>query len=99
MKEYIIIHGRNPNDVEIQVNTKIKDGWECLGGLEVSCVADGGIRAVFAQAMIREKQEEKSELSDEKLREMMRDPKYWRDQDPQYVRMIENGFKKLYGGK
>lgn len=99
MKEYIIISGQRPNDVEIQVNTKIKDGWECLGGLEVSCIADGGARLMFAQAMIREEQEEKSELLAEKLREMMRDPKYWRDQDQEYIRMIENGFKKLYGGK
>lgn len=37
-------------------------------------------------------------LVDDKLREMMRDPRYWRDRDPDYVRLIENGFKKLYGG-
>ena len=35
-------------------------------------------------------------LSDDMLRNMMRDPKYWRDKDPEYVRKIENGFKKLY---
>ena len=35
-------------------------------------------------------------LTDDALRNMMRDPKYWRDQDPEYVRKIENGFKKLY---
>lgn len=35
-------------------------------------------------------------LSDEDLRRMMRDPKYWRDGDAEYVRKIENGFKKLY---
>ena len=35
-------------------------------------------------------------LSDEELRRMMRDPKYWRDHDAEYVRKIENGFKKLY---
>ena len=35
-------------------------------------------------------------LSDDDLRNMMKDPKYWRDQDPEYVRKIENGFKKLY---
>ena len=35
-------------------------------------------------------------LSDDELRRMMRDPKYWRDMDPEYVRKIENGFKKLY---
>ena len=35
-------------------------------------------------------------LTDDVLRNMMRDPKYWRDHDPEYVRKIENGFKKLY---
>ena len=35
-------------------------------------------------------------LSDDDLRRMMRDPKYWRDADPEYIRKIENGFKKLY---
>jgi len=35
-------------------------------------------------------------LSDEDLRNMMRDPKYWRDHDEEYIRKIENGFKKLY---
>ena len=35
-------------------------------------------------------------LSDDDLRQMMRDPKYWRDRDPEYVRKIESGFKKLY---
>jgi len=35
-------------------------------------------------------------LTDTDLRNMMKDPKYWRDQDPEYVRKIENGFKKLY---
>ena len=35
-------------------------------------------------------------LSDDELRRMMRDPKYWRDMDEEYVRKIENGFKKLY---
>ena len=35
-------------------------------------------------------------LTDDDLRNMMRDPKYWRDHDEEYVRKIENGFKKLY---
>lgn len=36
--------------------------------------------------------------TENELREMMRDPKYWRDHDPETVRKIEQGFKKLYGG-
>lgn len=35
-------------------------------------------------------------LTDDDLRTMMRDPKYWRDHDEEYVRKIETGFKKLY---
>lgn len=35
------------------------------------------------------------DLTDENLRQLMRDPRYWRDRDPEYVRKIENGFKKL----
>jgi len=35
-------------------------------------------------------------LTDNDLRMMMRDPKYWRDHDEEYIRKIENGFKKLY---
>jgi len=35
-------------------------------------------------------------LSESDLRNMMRDPKYWRDHDAEYIRKIENGFKKLY---
>lgn len=38
-------------------------------------------------------------ITERELREMMRDPKYWRDQDPEYTRKIENGFKNLYGNK
>lgn len=42
------------------------------------------------------KSDENTTLTAEKLREMMRDPKYWRDHAPDYVKLIENGFKKLY---
>lgn len=40
-----------------------------------------------------------SEITDEELREMMKDPKYWKDQDLEYVKKVENGFKKLYNDK
>ena len=35
-------------------------------------------------------------LTEKDLRQMMQDPKYWRDKDAEYIRKIENGFKKLY---
>jgi hypothetical protein len=31
------------------------------------------------------------------LKSMMRDPRYWRDQDPAYVARIREGFRRLYG--
>jgi hypothetical protein len=35
-------------------------------------------------------------LSESDLKALMRDPKYWRDQEPEFVRMIDSGFKKLF---
>lgn len=31
------------------------------------------------------------------LQSMMRDPKYWRDQDPSFISKVTEGFQKLYG--
>lgn len=31
------------------------------------------------------------------LRLLMQNPKYWRDQDPEMVKRVEEGFKRLYG--
>lgn len=31
-----------------------------------------------------------------RLREMMRDPRYWRDRDPAFVRRVTEGFGRLY---
>ncbi len=65
------------------------------------CSTPQGIQSVYKmmQSMEPNVLTDKSSsdiLSDSDLRRMMKDPKYWRDQDPEYVRKIENGFKKLY---
>lgn len=65
------------------------------------CSTPQGIQSVYKmmQSMEPKVLTDKSSsdiLSDSDLRRMMKDPKYWRDQDPEYVRKIENGFKKLY---
>lgn len=65
------------------------------------CSTPQGIQSVYnmMQSMEPRVQTDKNlseNLSDTDLRRMMRDPKYWRDSDPEYVRKIENGFKKLY---
>ena len=68
---------------------------------ESLCSTPQGIQSVYKmmQSMephIETQKNESENLTDDDLRRMMRDPKYWRDADPEYVRKIENGFKKLY---
>ena len=65
------------------------------------CASPQGICSVYQmmQSMepsVQTDDADAKNLSDAELRRMMRDPKYWRDHDPEYVRKIENGFKKLY---
>ncbi len=65
------------------------------------CATPQGIQSVYKmmQSMEPNVQTDKNEtqnLTDSDLRRMMRDPKYWRDNDVEYIRKIENGFKKLY---
>jgi len=68
---------------------------------EELCATPQGIQGVykmmqsFEPSVLTDKNATEN-LSDDMLRNMMRDPKYWRDQDPEYIRKIENGFRKLY---
>lgn len=41
---------------------------------------------------------QQEQLSEETLRKMMEDPRYWRDHDKTYVSKITSGFEKLYPG-
>lgn len=65
------------------------------------CASAQGIQSVYKMMQSMEPHIETSgdtnkSLSDIDLRRMMRDPRYWRDHDAEYIRKIENGFKKLY---
>ena len=65
------------------------------------CATPQGIQGVYKMMQSMEPNVEtgtsdEKKLTDADLRNMMRDPKYWRDHDEEYVRKIENGFKKLY---
>lgn len=42
-------------------------------------------------------QEPAADLTEDGLAEMMRDPRYWRRRDPDFVARVTAGFKKLYG--
>ncbi|MBR5130405.1 MAG: hypothetical protein IKV03_04190 [Alphaproteobacteria bacterium] len=35
-------------------------------------------------------------ISNESLRALMRNPKYWKEQDPVFLKRVEDGFKRLY---
>ena len=65
------------------------------------CATPAGIQGIYKmmQSMephVETQKNENENLTDNDLRRMMRDPKYWRDADPEYVRKIETGFRKLY---
>lgn len=34
---------------------------------------------------------------EDELRNLMKDPRYWKHQDPETVKRVEEGFKRLYG--
>jgi len=36
--------------------------------------------------------------TEEELREMMRDPRYWRAREPEFVKRVTDGFRALVGG-
>lgn len=68
---------------------------------ESLCSSAQGIQGVYQMMQslephINTNDDAQENLTDADLRRMMRDPKYWRDSDPEYVHKIENGFKKLY---
>ena len=38
-----------------------------------------------------------AELGEDQLYQMMRDPRYWRDRDPEFVARVTEGFQRLFG--
>ena len=65
------------------------------------CTSAQGIQGIYKMMQsiephVETDSSDTKKLSDADLRMMMRDPKYWRDHDAEYIRKIENGFKKLY---
>ena len=88
------------NDVLREINT-FGEKFLPADAFDELCSTPQGIQGVYKMMQSMEpnvlmNKNETENLTDEDLRNMMRDPKYWRDQDPEYVRKIENGFKKLY---
>ena len=88
------------NDAMREINA-FGEKYLPASAFEELCATSQGIQGIykmmqsFEPTVLTDKNATEN-LSDDMLRDMMRDPKYWRDQDPEYVRKIENGFKKLY---
>ncbi len=88
------------NDVLREINA-FGEKFLPVDAFDELCSTPQGIQGIYRMMQSMEpnvlmNKNETENLTDETLRNMMRDPKYWRDQDPEYVRKIENGFKKLY---
>ena len=47
-------------------------------------------------SMINMVGEEENILNEKKLKDMMNDPRYWRDGDKDFIKKVDDGFKNLY---
>lgn len=76
---------------------------ESLPAIERMCESHEGIIALEAiQEAMRDgsfsgNSAPSASVTEDSLREMMQDPRYWNKSDPAFVREVETGFKKLYG--
>lgn len=57
---------------------------------------DGQPQAVAAEDESLSGGQPAAQTDERKLREMMRDPRYWRDKDPDYMDQVAGGFRRLY---
>ena len=77
---------------------------EALPAIERMCESHEGIIALesIMEAMkdgsFANETSTTNAISEQSLREMMDDPRYWKDRDPHFHNQVAEGFKKLYGG-
>lgn len=77
---------------------------EALPAIERMCESHEGILALeVIQEALKDgsfagNTEPSAGANEAELREMMNDPRYWRDKDPYYVKQVTAGFQKLYRG-
>ena len=70
---------------------------------EALCCSKDGILTMYKMmggdnepSLMKEPSEQYPADTEETLRSLMRDPKYWRKNDPAIVKRVEEGFKRLY---
>lgn len=91
------------NEISRQISawakTNVKaEVYEALGATAEGVVALYNMMS-SSEPMLGREGGQIGELSEQSLRKMMEDPRYWRDKDRDYVAKITKGFEKLYPEK
>jgi hypothetical protein len=77
---------------------------ETLPAIERMCESHSGILALEAiQEALKDgnfsgNTQPAAQTSERELREMMNDPRYWKDKDPAYIKEVTEGFQQIYRG-
>jgi len=96
--------GENAND-RIQAASMFADKFfpaEAIPAIERMCESHEGILALetIMEAMkdgsFAAETQPTAGQSEADLREMMNDPRYWKDRDPQFIKQVTEGFQGLY---
>ena len=98
--------GENAND-RIQAASMFADKFfpaEAIPAVERMCESHEGILALetIMEAMkdgsFTAEAQPTAGQSEAELREMMNDPRYWKDRDPHFIKQVTEGFQGLYRG-
>jgi hypothetical protein len=98
--------GENAND-RIQAASMFADKFfptEAIPAVERMCESHEGILALetIMEAMkdgsFAAEAQSTAGQSEADLREMMNDPRYWKDRDPHFIKQVTEGFQGLYRG-
>ncbi len=77
---------------------------EALPAIERMCESHEGIIALEAiQEAMKDgnfagNTQPAAQTSERELREMMNDPRYWKDRDPHFIKQVTDGFQQIYRG-
>lgn len=104
------IYGNKKQEVKERIknffkNSGLSDDAEVMNEIGILTQTAAGIRVLdtlikkspSGMTMTSGSSSVPAEYSKEQLQSMMKDPRYWRDHEPSYVKIITDGFKKLYG--
>ncbi len=91
------------NEISRQISTWAKGNirpeiYDALGSTSEGVIALYKMMS-SNEPMLGKDNDSNEELSQDSLRKMMEDPRYWRDKDKSYVAKITRGFEKLYPEK